>query len=285
MRIVKISDLSEEEKKKAKEEIEKRKTDYKEELERRNTRLQREKTSYVSNAKISEESIKNIQEGNLKKADKFVPSIQYKSSPVLESINDFHEENTAPVVKNLFLGLGKGLMYSAESGVSAIDRTYQDRDKMMDIMTANTNKIRAEKGYEPLPTAEESRKIILGDSYNKDLFGRDKEEQQKKWDGKKKEIDTKIASNIEHSDTVIGKKLTELAPSLGQQIPGIVLPGPVGLTYFVGSATEAYRDEAKERGITGTKADVYSGLMGAFEGLTDAIGGSLTKSVYKNFLL
>ena len=205
-------------------------------------------------------------------------------SGVAKSINDFHEENTAPVVKNLFLGLGKGLMHYAESGVSAIDRTYQDRDKMMDIMTANTNKIRAEKGYEPLPTAEESRKIILGDSYNKDLFGRDKEEQQKKWDGKKKEIDTKIASNIENTDSVVGKKLVELAPSIGNQLPGFLLPRGAGLVYFTGSAKGAYMEDAKARGMSEEDVNVYSGIMALGEGFTDMIGAGITKGVGKNIV-
>lgn len=239
---------------------------------------------YASSAQISDEHLKNIQEGNLKKTDKFVPSIQYKSSPITESISDFHEENTAPAVENLFLGVGKGLMHSAETGVSAINRTYQDRDEMIDIMTANTNKIRAEKGFEPLPTAKENKKIILGDSYNKDLFGRDKKEQQKKWENKKSEIDRKIANNIENTDSIVGKKLAELAPSIGNQLPGYLLPGGAGLVYFTGSAKGAYMEDAKARGMSEEDANVYSGIMALGEGFTDMIGAGITKGVGKNIV-
>ncbi len=239
---------------------------------------------YASSAQIREEHLKNIQEGNIKKVDKFVPSIQYKSSPVTESISDFHKENSAPAVKNLFLGLGKGTMHFAESGVSAIDRTYQERDKMMDRMTANANEIRVEKGFEPLPTAEESKKIILGDSYNKDLFGRDKEEQQKKWEDKKSEIDTKIASNIEETDSFVGKKLAELAPSIGNQLPGYLLPSGAGLVYFTGSAKGAYVEDAKARGMSEEDANAYSGIMALGEGLTDMLGAKLAKGVGKNIV-
>lgn len=233
--------------------------------------------------------LENFKENNYSTDVKKMPSSEDKKDFIKSGIikagslllNKKYED-VGNIAENLFLGTKKGSMNFIESGVSAVDRTFDDRNKMVDQMLIRTNKTRGEKGFEPLPTAEESKKIILGDSYNKDLFGRDKEEQQKKWENKKSEIDTKITTNIEDTDSVVGKKLAELAPSIGQQLPGYVLPSGLGLTYFTGSAKGAYMEDAKARGMSEEDANAYSGIMALGEGFTEMIGAKITKGIGKN---
>lgn len=86
----------------------------------------------------------------------------------------------------------------------------------------------------------------------------------------------KIQQNIEETTNPVGKKLVELAPSIGQMLPSAI-PG-VGTLYSVGSATDSYYDEAKTRGMNDEQASRYSQLMGGAEGLTEMIGiGKLVK--------
>ena len=91
----------------------------------------------------------------------------------------------------------------------------------------------------------------------------------------KNENTKKILDNTEKISNPVMKKVSELAPSVGQMIPMYV---PVlGTAYALGSAQGAYYDEAKQRGMNEADAITFSGLMGIFEGLTDMIGVSKIK--------
>lgn len=60
--------------------------------------------------------------------------------------------------------------------------------------------------------------------------------------------------------------------------------GPLGTTYFIGSATGNYYDDAKQRGMTEEQATIYSGVMGIIEGSLEAVGAKLTTNVGKQLL-
>jgi|GEM_PF-580025 len=80
----------------------------------------------------------------------------------------------------------------------------------------------------------------------------------------------RIRQNTVEATSPIGRKLVELAPSIGQMLPSAI-PG-AGTLYSVGSATDSYYDEAKARGMNEEQASTYSQLMGVVEGLTEQIG-------------
>ena len=85
----------------------------------------------------------------------------------------------------------------------------------------------------------------------------------------------KILDNTEKISNPVMKKISELAPSVGQMIPMYV---PVlGNIYAMGSAQGAYYDEAKQRGMNEADAMTFSSLMGIFEGLTEMVGVSSIK--------
>lgn len=234
---------------------------------------------------------KNISSNPIKQKSEVLPTAKTTSQPLksTESLGEVIKykkpaNDAVASAINLYLGFKKGVLNSADAGVSAIESTYNDKSKMIDSMTSKLNEIREEEGLAPLPTAEEMKKSILGKNYTKDLFRRNKEEEQKRWDNIKKNIETNIALNIEGADTRIGKKMTEIIPSIGRQLPGYVLPDGIGLTYFTSSAKGAYLEDAKTRGMSEEDSNTYSGIMAITEGLTEQLGAGLTKGVGKNIL-
>ncbi len=89
------------------------------------------------------------------------------------------------------------------------------------------------------------------------------------------EDNRKIQENIENTTDPISKKLAELAPSIGQMGVGSVLSSvnpALGIGYFTTSAGGGYIDEAKQRGMDDKQAYQYGTVMGAVEGITEAVG-------------
>lgn len=97
----------------------------------------------------------------------------------------------------------------------------------------------------------------------------------------------KIQEEQSKMSNVVTEKLGEIAPSIGQQIPGIVASSvnPIlGASYFTTSAGGNYIDDAKQRGMTDEQAFKYGTIMGAIEGSLEAVGTKLTTNVGKNLL-
>lgn len=89
------------------------------------------------------------------------------------------------------------------------------------------------------------------------------------------EDNRKIQENIENTTDPISKKIAELAPSIGQMGVGSVLSSvnpALGIGYFTTSAGGGYIDEAKQRGMDDKQAYQYGTVMGAVEGITEAVG-------------
>lgn len=77
-------------------------------------------------------------------------------------------------------------------------------------------------------------------------------------------------------------KLSDIAPSVGQMLPGTVLSSVnplLGTSYFMTSSGGSYIDEAKRRGMTDKEAFTYGTIMGALEGASESIitGQQLSK--------
>ena len=108
-------------------------------------------------------------------------------------------------------------------------------------------------------------------------------------------------NNIRASNTnPLAEKLTELAPSLGDNFVsyGLTAINPVlGTASFMLSAGGNYLDDAKSRGMNDEQAFAYASVMGAFEGGTESVisanfinkvgrklvGKGLSKEVLNNF--
>lgn len=83
------------------------------------------------------------------------------------------------------------------------------------------------------------------------------------------------------------KKLADIAPSMGQMIPGTVLNAinPVlGTSYFVTSSGGSYIEDAKKRGMSDEQAFKYGTVMGVLEGASESfITGQQVNKISKAF--
>lgn len=84
----------------------------------------------------------------------------------------------------------------------------------------------------------------------------------------------------------VSRKLGEIAPSIGQTLPGMALnaifPLVGGAMYYIPSASGSYIDDAKARGMTDEQSFVYGSVMGALEGASEAVITGQMASKAKN---
>lgn len=193
----------------------------------------------------------------------------------------------AKSLSNLY-GLGvstgnKAVLNFIESSNGNIFDEYNNLRKKQSLTSPKVNEIdkSALKMQEDLPllkskgiNIETENKIetnlikkAIRDSINKDNQ-KIHEEQQK--------IDNKLMGN-----------LGEIAPSMGQQLPGAILNAvnPVlGTAYFYASAGGNYIEDGLQRGMTEEQAWQYGNIMGALEGVSEAfITGQQMNKLSKAF--
>lgn len=116
---------------------------------------------------------------------------------------------------------------------------------------------------------------------NSIINSNDLKENRQNFIQKKQEQKQKKAQKTELNSTTIDnptmKKLSEIAPSVGQMAPAFI-PG-IGSTYLAGSAKGSYYDDAIQRGMSEEEADKYSSVMALAEAGTEMIGiGNLSKA-------
>lgn len=92
----------------------------------------------------------------------------------------------------------------------------------------------------------------------------------------------KIQEEQAKMSNVATEKLGEIAPSMGQMIPGTVLSAVdpyLGTMYFTTSASGGYIEDALNRGMNDKQAFTYGTIMGALEGASESIitGQQLSK--------
>lgn len=164
------------------------------------------------------------------------------------------------IIENTGIGAYNGVLHFAKQ-INDVASTTHEREKSL---FDKTN----EKFGVPNVTSKYQQRIVNNlSSANKNLSNSIR---------KNEEL---IKRNVENASNPVTQKLTELAPSIGQMLPGF-MPG-VGSAYFAGSAASQYTDEGLERGMTKDEARTYGGVMGLLEGGTETLGAWLTKGVGK----
>jgi hypothetical protein len=183
---------------------------------------------------------------------------------VKNNIGNF-ENDTGRTVENTWLGATSGtkqsLKYLTKFGenINGGARYYKDGNeiKLTDLPNYLT-----EEQLKKLKNINEEVKDKLGFNMDKKLQSSINKDQEK------------IQKNIENQGNSVSKKLAELAPSIGNMIPGMVASSvnPVlGATYFTASSGGSYIDDAKERGMTDEQAFSYGTMMGIMEGITEEV--------------
>lgn len=183
---------------------------------------------------------------------------------VKNNIGNFGND-TGRTVENTWLGATSGtkqsLKYLTKFGenINGGARYYKDGNeiKLTDLPNYLT-----EEQLKKLKNINEEVKDKLGFNMDKKLQSLINKDQEK------------IQKNIENQGNSVSKKLAELAPSIGNMIPGMVASSvnPVlGATYFTASSGGSYIDDAKERGMTDEQAFSYGTMMGIMEGITEGV--------------
>ena len=201
---------------------------------------------------------------------------------------------TAGNVVNNILGTTQNFVSSAKTGLMQFGKVLNERlvDKQNNDIKLTESLANISMKYGDKSEKEKAKNLLKGQAKlnglkydeNTNKISEIKYEDvnkklQEKIDKENKDMQTRVEES-----TGIGKVTTELASSLGNNLVGagasLVNPA-LGISYFTGSATGSYEDDARERGITGDKAKLYAGLMGTFEGAGDYIFGfgSLSKGL------
>ena len=276
MRLVKMSDLSEEERKKA--------------LEAQRARLE-------ANRQASEQQRQNANDRFNELVTKTggydtskhtttmnkIMGAMKKSGASNEKVSTFKKANhltlwdsvldtmngLGKIGENTWLGLKNGLKsFQQNIGTQTSEIQSQRADFVHFIDNETMEKLKNnEITEEELKQAENKNNSIIptGDDIRKE-----NEENIKKFQDEKQKNIEKINKNVEEIDNPILKKVAEVSPSIGQMIPSFI-PG-AGAVYATGSATGQYYDDAKQRGMTEEEANNYAGIMGLIEGGTEMIG-------------
>ena len=273
MRLVRLTDLSDEERRKALEEQQERLNKNRQELQNVQNKANQNFDNYISQHGAYDTDKHSTTIGDLQKAYKNTSSY----GNIKTSTNEIYKTNKITIweqIKSVANGLGKNMQNTGlgiDNGVNYF-RQQLERNTRNNVFNSAVNmnndflKEQLNKNVN-----EEKAKSILKE--NSKYFNNIKNEQNNYQNKLKEKINNnnvKIQENIDSIDNPILKKTAELAPSIGQMIPGFV-PG-VGAIYMAGSASGQYYEDAKQRGMNDDEAQKYSGIMGLMEGATEMIG-------------
>ncbi len=280
MAFFKLSDLSEKEKKKYLQSIE---DQVNERLNSRNS-LEKEANdnfNNIFNSKYGQNN--NINVGNTndwatskikekKSADNLLAPVETKINEDLykndlkNSAQQYYDNNNISYKnKNIFediLGIGENLVRGASSGLkqtmnyaTAVNKGYKGYNDI-------TNKLaRAKYLSTPIQDRKEEdlNKNFIEESVNNSI----------------QKDNEAVSKNINSMSGKVTRKLSELAPSIGQMGVGAVLNSvnpALGTGYFYSSAAGGYLDDAKSRGMNERQALVYSSVLGGLEAATEEVG-------------
>ena len=186
--------------------------------------------------------------------------------------------DTGKIAQNTWLGLENGVKSFKQTLGRAITNTQADRMDFWNKQNEEMLKTRVQKKTEE---AKEINKVIDNPLFSGDKIREESDKVTQKIKEEKDKNTEKIQENANSINNPVGKYLAgDIMPAIGQMAPGLI----GGATYFVGSATGNYYDDAKQRGMNEKEATIYSGTMGIIEGSLESLGAKLTTNVGKNLL-
>lgn len=273
MRLVRLSDLTEDERKKALEEQQERINKNRQEAQNIQNEANQKFNDYVTQHGSYDTNKHTTTIGDLKKAYKNTPSY----NNIKTSTNELYKNNKTSIweqvqsianesgknVQNVGLGINNGINYFRQQlerstrNNSFNNAVNMNNEFLQEQLNKNPNDEKAKS------MLEQNNKFINNMKNNQDNY-------QNKLKEKINNNNEKIQKNIDTINNPILKKTAELAPSIGQMIPSFI-PG-FGAVYASASASGQYYEDAKQRGMNDEEAQKYSGIMGLMEGATEMIG-------------
>ena len=263
MRIVKLSELDEEERQRVLEEQNER-------IEQNNIARQQlqQQANDAFNQNVQQNGAYNTQNSvsnNSSIWSKILGTVQNTGLGMINGIKSFEQT------------LGRTMTNGLADRADLVNETLIEMDNRKRAKEIAKNPNQAKQISNKI--LEEHVKRTSGDAIRQSAY-----EEHLKIQKEKEQNQIKIQENANKMDTSVGKHLAgDIFPSIGQMLPGFV-GGTLGAAYFVGSATGNYYDDAKQRGMNEQQATAYSGIMGIIEGSLERIGAKLTTNVGKQLL-
>lgn len=272
MRLVKLSDLSEEERQKV--------------LEEQEARINRNKQASEqiridANNKFNEYTSKSGSYDTTKHTTSMNEIIKAKKNDSKESANEFKKANkltlwdTIKQTANDLSNTTKNFGLSMQNGVK-----YWQQDAKRRRYEMNNPGAFQKQMISDITNKKTGLNSNLIQSL---LYNNNERKEKQKLNNNQNKIQDKIDINKEKiqentnniSNKILKKANENIIPSLGQMSVGMIgsaiNPG-LGILYMTGSASGQYYEDAKQRGMNETDANIYSDIMGMMEGVTEQIG-------------
>ncbi len=275
MKLVKISDLNEEERKKAFEEQQKRLEENRRISEQNRINANNQFNELINRTGAFDTNNHTTNFYNITNAMK-------SSGASKQSINAFKKNNhvslwdsvldimngTGKTVENTWLGLNNGIKSFQQTLGKRMTETQQNR---VDFWNEENKRMLEQRAKTHLEEENQIKQAINNPLVTGEQLREGEKKTSEKIQNKKEENLQKINKNIEEIDNPVMKKIAEISPSIGQMAPAFATGG-IGAIYMAGSATGQYYDDAKQGGMNDEEAKTYSGIMGLMEGATEMIG-------------
>lgn len=275
MKLVKISDLNEEERKKAFEEQQKRLEENRRISEQNRINANNQFNELINRTGAFDTNNHTTNFYNITNAMK-------SSGASKQSINAFKKNNhvslwdsvldimngTGKTVENTWLGLNNGIKSFQQTLGKRMTETQQNR---VDFWNEENKRMLEQRAKTYLEEENQIKQAINNPLVTGEQLREGEKKVSEKIQNKKEENLQKINKNIEEIDNPVMKKIAEISPSIGQMVPAFATGG-IGAVYMAGSSTGQYYDDAKQRGMSDEEAKTYSGIMGLMEGATEMIG-------------
>lgn len=309
-KIVKLSELNKKEREKlleqTKKEVEARKAQIESEISfisknnsnNNNVKLPTTKTTTKTTTKLPIGNIKTVtapmpvqQSGikrnvtnNTQKSIKDIANSVAEHQKEKEEKNKFVNKSGLSTMGSDAKIIGSNLLNSAHAGALQFAKTVNMRLDEAENARRETDKKLLETAIkyreEDGEDVSELKSVLNSDRYKA-------VDSKPNYQEKIEKLNTKMAENTEKASNVFSKKIADLSQGLGNNIvgAGITAINPIaGTTYFIGSATGSYYDEAVDRGMNDKDAKLYAGIMGGMEGATEALLSGQNIKGFKSIL-
>lgn len=274
MRLVRLADLSDEERRKALEEQQERLNKDRQESQNIQNEANQKFNDYVSQYGAYDTNKHTTTIGDLRKAYRNTPSY----NNIKTSTNDLYKNNKTSIweqVQSIANGLGKNIQnigLGLDNGISYF-RQQLERNTRNNAFNnvININNDFLQEQLNKNPNNEKAKSMLEQNNKYINNINNEQNNYQNKLKEKINNNNEKIQKNADSIDnSILKKSATNLAPAIGQMIPSFT---PVfGAIYASGSASGQYYEDAKQRGMNDEEAQKYSGIMGLMEGTTEMIG-------------
>ena len=267
-RIVRIADMSDEEKEKWQEQVQtretKRQTSRQNEIERVNKLFENNTLPVAEDGYISknQKDNKNIWNDIKGIASNFTRSLGNLGINAYENVNRINGEyinNRNNIIEN--------------TNNKYITKVLEDKGY-------NEEQIQRLKNNAPtLKSIANESKILNGITENANKVVQPMENKFQEWESINNQ---KIQENTENASNPVSKKILELTPSIAQSSVNLI---PGGNILFSAGITQDYYERAKnEKGMSDEEASKYASIMSTLESASEIVGAGLTKNIGKSLI-